>query len=248
MQSFPTIATGSSLLATMVFIHSQHHALQESANSDVAACRRTPYRRGAAYPREVSRARDFTRSHGLQTSILFLIPLIQFTCLPDCPLLTLGKDRNRRLLSSPRERQYPLKTALTQSFPTIATSSSLPATMAFIQSQHHALQESANSDVAACRRTPYRRGAAYPREVSRTRDFTRSHGLQTSILFLIPFIQFTCLPDCPLLTLGKDRNRRLLSQPRERLSSLKDSTNAVFFLHRHIQWAVSMATNIPPHS
>ena len=120
--------------------------------------------------------------------------------------------------------------------------------MAFIHSQHHALQESANSDVAACRRTPYRRGAAPPREVSRTRDFTRSHGLQTSILFLIPFIQFTCLPDCPLLTLGKDRNRRLLSQPRERLSSLKDSTNAVFFLHRHIQWAVSMATNIPPHS
>ena len=80
------------------------------------------------------------------------------------------------------------------------------------------------------------------------RDFTRSHGLQTSILFLIPLIQFTCLPDCPLLTLGKDRNRRLLSSPRERLSSLKDSTNAVFFLHRHIQWAVSMATNIPPHS
>ena len=101
--------------------------------------------------------------------------------------------------------------------------------MAFIHSQHHALQESANSDVAACRRTPYRRGAAYPREVSRACDF-RAHGLQTSILFLIPFIQFTCLPDCPLLTLGKDRNQRLLSQPRERLSSLKDSKNAVFLL------------------
>ena len=122
-----------------------------------------------------------------------------------------------------------------QSFPTIATGSSLLATMVFIHSQHHALQESANSDVAACRRTPYRRGAAYPREVSRARDFTRSHGLQTSILFLIPLIQFTCLPDCPLLTLGKDRNQRLLSQPRERLSSLKDSTNAVFSYHRNRQ-------------
>ena len=130
-----------------------------------------------------------------------------------------------------QERDYhPLKTALMQSFPTIATSSSLLATMVFIHSQHHALQESARSDVAACRRTPYRRGVAYPHEVSRARDFTRSHGLQTSILFLIPFIQFTCLPDYPLLTLGKDRNQRLLSQPRERLSSLKDSTNAVFFL------------------
>ena len=147
----------------MVFIHSQHHACKESANSDVAACRRTPYRRGAAYPREVSRTRDFTRSHGLQTSILFLIPLIQFTCLPDYPLLTLGKDRNRRLLSQPRERDYhPLKTALTQSFPTIATSSSLLATMVFIHSQHHALQESASSDVAAYRRIPYRRGVSYP--------------------------------------------------------------------------------------
>jgi len=82
---------------------------------------------------------------------------------------------------------------------------------------------------------PCWRGAAYPREVSRARDFTRSHGLQTSILFLIPFIQFTCPPDCPLLTLGKDRNRRLLSQPRERLSSLKDSTNAVFSYHRNQQ-------------
>ena len=130
-----------------------------------------------------------------------------------------------------QERDYhPLKTALTQSFPTIATSSSLLATMVFIHSQHHALQESANSDVAACRRTPYRRGAAYPREVSRARDFTRSHGLQTSIFFLIPFIQFTFLPDYPLLTLGKDRNQRLLSLRRERLSSLKGSTNTVFFL------------------
>ena len=101
--------------------------------------------------------------------------------------------------------------------------------------QPHAFQEDATGDVAACRRTPYRRGAAYPREVSRTRDFTRSHGLQTSILFLIPFIQFTCLPDCPLLTLGKDRNRRLLSSPRVRLSSLKDSTTAVFYYHRNQQ-------------
>ena len=106
-----------------------------------------------------------------------------------------------------QERDYhPLKTALTQSFTTIATSSSLLATMVFIQSQHHACKKSANSDVAACRRTPYRRGVAYPREVSRARDFTRSHGLQTSIFFLIPFIQFTFLPDYPLLTLGKDRN------------------------------------------
>ena len=95
----------------MAFIHSQHHALQESASSDVAASRRTPYRRGVAYPCEVSRACDFSRSHGLQTSILFLIPLIRITCLPDYPLLTLGKDRNQRLLSSPRERQFPLKTA-----------------------------------------------------------------------------------------------------------------------------------------
>ena len=194
MQSFPTIATGSSLLATMVFIHSQHHALQESANSDVAACRRTPYRRGAAYPREVSRARDFTRSHGLQTSILFLIPLIQFTCLPDCPLLTLGKDRNRRLLSSPRERQYPLKTALTQSFPTIATSSSLPATMAFIQSQHHALQESANSDVAACRRTPYRQGAAYPHEVSRHATLQDRMVCKLQYSFLFPLSNLLTYP------------------------------------------------------
>ena len=129
-----------------------------------------------------------------------------------------------------QERDYhPLKTALMQSFPTIATGSSLLATMVFIHSQHHACKKSANSDVAACRRTPYRRGVAYPREVSRACDF-RAHGLQTSILFLIPFIQFTCLPDCPLLTLGKDRNQRLLSQPRERLSSLKDSKNAVFLL------------------
>ena len=65
----------------MVFIHSQHHACKESANSDVAACRRTPYRRGAAYPREVSRACDF-RSHGLQTSILFLIPLSNLLAYP----------------------------------------------------------------------------------------------------------------------------------------------------------------------
>ena len=105
----------------------------------------------------------------------------------------------------------------------------------WIYSQHHACKESANIDVAAYHWIPYGRGAAYPREVSRACDFSRSHGLQTSILFLIPFIRFTCLPDYPLLTLGKDRNQRLLSQPRERLSPLKDSTNAVFSYHRNQQ-------------
>ena len=100
----------------------------------------------------------------------------------------------------------------------------------WIYSQHHACKESANIDVAAYHWIPYRRGVAYPCEVSRACDFSRSHGLQTSILFLIPLIRITCLPDYPLLTLGKDRNQRLLSQPRERLSSLKDSKNAVFLL------------------
>ena len=159
----------------------------------------------------------------------FLFPLSNLLAYPIICSSLLAKIEIRDYYLSQERDYHPLKTALMQSFPTIATGSSLLATMVFIHSQHHACKKSANSDVAACRRTPYRRGVAYPREVSRACDF-RAHGLQTSILFLIPFIQFTCLPDCPLLTLGKDRNQRLLSQPRERLSSLKDSKNAVFLL------------------
>ena len=136
----------------------------------------------------------------------FLFPLSDLLAYPIIRSSLLAKIEIRDYYLSQERDYHPLKTALTQSFTTIATSSSLLATMVFIQSQHHACKKSANSDVAACRRTPYRRGVAYPRKVSRARDFTRSHGLQTSIFFLIPFIQFTFLPDYPLLTLGKDRN------------------------------------------
>ena len=135
----------------------------------------------------------------------FLFPLSNLLAYPIVRSSLLAKIEIGDYYLRQERGNFP-KRQLTQSFTTIATSSSLLATMVFIQSQHHACKESANSDVAACRRTPYRRGAAYPREVSKARDFTRSHGLQTSIFFLIPFIQFTFLPDYPLLTLGKDRN------------------------------------------
>ena len=186
MQSFPTIATSSSLPATMVFIHSQHHALQESANSDVAACRRTPYRRGAAYPREVSRHATLQDRMVCKLQYSFLFPLSNLLTYPIVRSSLLAKieigDYYLR-----RERDYhPLKTALMQSFPTIATCSSLPATMAFIHSQHHALQESASSDVAASRRTPYRRGAAYPREVSRHATLQDRMVCKLQYSFLFP--------------------------------------------------------------
>ena len=211
MQSFPTIATSSSLPATMAFIQSQHHACKESANSDVAAYRR--FLTGEVLVTLVKSAGHATFQDRMVCKLQysFLFPLSNLLAYPIICSSLLAKIVIRDYYLSQERDYHPLKTALMQSFPTIATGSSLLATMVFIHSQHHALQESARSDVAACRRTPYRRGVAFPHEVSRARDFTRSHGLQTSIFFLIPFIQFTFLPNYPLLTLGKDRNQRLLS-------------------------------------
>ena len=123
----------------------------------------------------------------------FLFPLSNLLAYPIVRSSLLAKIEIGDYYLRQERGYHPLKTALTQSFPTIATSSSLLATMVFIQSQHHAFQESASSDVAAYRRIPYRRGVAYPCEVSRARDF-RSHGLQTSILFLIPLSNLLAYP------------------------------------------------------
>ena len=144
----------------MVFIQSQHHACKKIATLPHVAELLT----GEVLLTPVKSAGHATLQDRMVCKLQysFLFPLSNLLAYPIVRSSLLAKIEIGDYYLRQERDYHPLKTALTQSFTTIATSSSLLATMVFIQSQHHACKKSANSDVAACRRTPYRRGVAYP--------------------------------------------------------------------------------------
>jgi len=112
--------------------HQQPHALQEDATGDVAACRNLLA--GEVLLTLVKSAGHATLQDRMVCKLQysFLFPLSNLLAHPIVPSSLLAKIEIGDYYLSQERDYHPLKTALTQSFPTIATSSSLPATMAYI--------------------------------------------------------------------------------------------------------------------